>query len=666
MKKDVLISIQSTQQVDGDRDEMELTTFGSYYKKNGKYYIVYQESEATGFEEDTVTTVKVEGENRVTMIRNGLQRSQNADGATCAITVRNTAILSSGCWQRISSPLWMRTAAGLISTIRWISTVRLPVKIQYESMSRSVIENMNNLVSKAMDEVRETVMNALGACIADGSLEAQPLPAFLVEIPADKSHGDFATNVAMVCARVFHKAPRQIAELIKSHLDLQGTCFSSCEIAGPGFINFFLSSNWFANTVEEVLAQGEQYGRSDFGAGKRVLVEFVSANPTGPMHIGNARGGAIGDSLASVLDWAGYCVEREFYVNDAGNQINKFGLSLSLRYQQLYQQGIEMPEGTYLGQDIIDHAKNFAALHGDKYMTVSEEERRKALVDYALPLNIEGLKQDLEKEGALWFKATDFGSEDFVLVRSNGIPTYVVPDIAYHYNKLVTRGFDKAIDVLGADHHGYIPRLKASMQALGVDADKLDAVLMQMVRLVRDGQIIKASKRSGKAITLVTLLDEVPIDAARFFFNLREANSHFDFDLDLAVEQSSQNPVYYVQYAHARICSIVKNLAGEGIAPRTCTTEELSRLSQPEEIELIRHLAGLPNEIIDAAKAYDPARITRYAIELATLFHKFYNACKVKGEEEPLMQARLNLCLAVRIALKNVLTLLKIQAPETM
>ena len=561
---------------------------------------------------------------------------------------------------------------------------------------------MNNLVLKAMDEVRETVMNALGACVADGSLDAQPIPSFLVEIPADKSHGDFATNIAMVCARVFHKAPRQIAELVKSHMDLQGTYFASCEIAGPGFINFFLSPSWFANAVEEVLSQGEQYGRSEFGAGKRVLVEFVSANPTGPMHIGNARGGAIGDSLASVLDWAGYSVEREFYVNDAGNQIKKFGLSLSLRYQQLYQEGIEMPEGTYLGQDIMDHAKNFAALHGDKYMNVSEEERQQALVDYALPLNIEGLKRDLEKyritydtwfrestlhkngaveqiiellkekghtyekEGALWFKATDFGSEDFVLVRSNGIPTYVVPDIAYHYNKLVTRGFDKAIDVLGADHHGYIPRLKASMQALGVDADKLDAVLMQMVRLVRDGQVIKASKRSGKAITLVTLLDEVPIDAARFFFNLREANSHFDFDLDLAVEQSSQNPVYYVQYAHARICSIVKNLAGEGVSPRTCTVEELSALSKPEEIELIRHLASLPNEIIDAAKGYDPARITRYAIELATLFHKFYNACKVKGEEEPLMQARLNLCLAVRVALKNVLTLLKIQAPEMM
>ncbi len=561
---------------------------------------------------------------------------------------------------------------------------------------------MNNLVSKAMDEVRECVIRSLGACVADGCLDSQPLPAFLVEIPADKSHGDFATNIAMVCARVFRKAPRQIAELIQSHMDLQGTYFSSCEIAGPGFLNFFLSEAWFAYTVSQVLKEQEHYGRSEFGSGKRVLVEFVSANPTGPMHIGNARGGAIGDSLASVLDWAGYSVEREFYVNDAGNQIKKFGLSLSVRYQQLYQEGIEMPEGAYLGQDIMEHAKNFAAIHGDKYMAVPEEERQKALVDYALPLNIEGLQRDLEKyrisydtwfrestlhkngavqqiiellkekgytyekEGALWFRATDFGSEDFVLVRSNGIPTYVVPDIAYHYNKLVTRGFDKAIDVLGADHHGYIPRLKASMQALGVNPDKLDAVLMQMVRLVRDGQVIKASKRSGKAITLVTLLDEVPIDAARFFFNLREANSHFDFDLDLAVEQSSQNPVYYVQYAHARICSIVKNLAGEGITPRTCTAEELSLLGKPEEIELIRHLAGLPNEIIDAAKAYDPARITRYAVELATLFHKFYNTCKVKGEEEPLMQARLSLCLAVRVVLKNVLTLLKIEAPETM
>ena len=452
-----------------------------------------------------------------------------------------------------------------------------------------------------------------------------------------------------------------------------------------------------------MLEEKENYGRTDFGGGKRMLVEFVSANPTGPMHIGNARGGALGDGIASVLDWAGYRVDREFYVNDAGNQINKFGLSLDLRYQQLYKDGIEMPEDSYHGQDIIDHTKNFAAIYGDKYMNVSEEERRKALVAYALPLNIEGLERDLAKyrihydrwfresalhadgsvmkvvellkekghtyeaEGATWFKATEFGADkDFVLVRSNGVPTYVVPDIAYHYGKLVTRGYDKAIDVLGADHHGYVPRLKAALQALGVDPDRLDVVLMQMVRLIRDGEVVKASKRSGKAITLVTLLDEVPIDAARFYFNLREANSQFDFDLDLAVEQSSQNPVYYVQYAHARICSILKKLAAEGVSPRKVTREELEALSTAEEIALIRHIARFPAEIIEAAKAYDPAKMTRYALDLATLFHKFYTACKVYGEDESLMQARLALCMAARSALENVLSILKIDAPETM
>ena len=336
-------------------------------------------------------------------------------------------------------------------------------------------------------------------------------------------------------------------------------------------------------------------------------------------------------------------------------------------------------------------------------MNVSEEERRKALVAYALPLNIEGLERDLAKyrihydrwfresalhadgsvmkvvellkekghtyeaEGATWFKATEFGADkDFVLVRSNGVPTYVVPDIAYHYGKLVTRGYDKAIDVLGADHHGYVPRLKAALQALGVDPDRLDVVLMQMVRLIRDGEVVKASKRSGKAITLVTLLDEVPIDAARFYFNLREANSQFDFDLDLAVEQSSQNPVYYVQYAHARICSILKKLAAEGVSPRKVTREELEALSTAEEIALIRHIARFPAEIIEAAKAYDPAKMTRYALDLATLFHKFYTACKVYGEDESLMQARLALCMAARSALENVLSILKIDAPETM
>ena len=450
---------------------------------------------------------------------------------------------------------------------------------------------MANPIFDAKNQCREILLAALDRCIAEGTLPQAEAPEFSVEIPGDSSHGDFAANLAMVSARAFHKAPRMIAEALANAAELTGTAFQKLEVAGPGFLNFTLAPGWFAGVVESVLEEKENYGRTDFGGGKRMLVEFVSANPTGPMHIGNARGGALGDGIASVLDWAGYRVDREFYVNDAGNQINKFGLSLDLRYQQLYKDGIEMPEDSYHGQDIIDHAKNFAAIYGDKYMNVSEEERRKALVAYALPLNIEGLERDLAKyrihydrwfresalhadgsvmkvvellkekghtyeaEGATWFKATEFGADkDFVLVRSNGVPTYVVPDIAYHYGKLVTRGYDKAIDVLGADHHGYVPRLKAALQALGVDPDRLDVVLMQMVRLIRDGEVVKASKRSGKAITLVTLLDEVPIDAARFYFNLREANSQFDFDLDLAVEQSSQNPVYYVQYAHARIC----------------------------------------------------------------------------------------------------------------
>ncbi len=562
---------------------------------------------------------------------------------------------------------------------------------------------MANPIFDAKNQCREILLAALARCVAEGTLPDAAAPEFTVEIPGDSSHGDFAANLAMVSARAFHKAPRMIAEALANAAELSGTAFQKLEVAGPGFLNFTLAPGWFAGVVKAVLEEKEAYGRTDFGGGKRMLVEFVSANPTGPMHIGNARGGALGDGIASVLDWAGYRVDREFYVNDAGNQINKFGLSLDLRYQQLYKDGIEMPEDSYHGQDIIDHARNFAAIYGDKYMHTSEEERRQALVEYALPLNIQGLERDLAKyrihydrwfrestlhadgsvmkvvellkekghtyeaEGATWFKATEFGADkDFVLVRSNGVPTYVVPDIAYHYGKLVTRGYDKAIDVLGADHHGYVPRLKAALQALGVDPDRLDVVLMQMVRLIRDGEVVKASKRSGKAITLVTLLDEVPIDAARFYFNLREANSQFDFDLDLAVEQSSQNPVYYVQYAHARICSILKKLDSQGVAPREVSVEELEALNTIEEIALIRHIARFPAEIIEAAKAYDPAKMTRYALDLATLFHKFYTACKVYGEDEALMQARLGLCMAARSVLENVLAILKIDAPETM
>ena len=557
--------------------------------------------------------------------------------------------------------------------------------------------------AQTVTNLKKAITNAFEKAIAEGLLPQAEIPDFNIETPADRSHGDLATNAAMVSARAFRAAPRKIAETITQNISLEGTNLSKFEIAGPGFINFFYDTSFYAKVLEEINSEGENYGKSDFGKGKKILVEFVSANPTGPMHIGNARGGAIGDSLASVLDAAGYEVAREFYVNDAGNQIEKFATSLEIRYLQLYKDGYVLPEDAYHGQDIIDHAKAFAELNGDKYVESDSADRRKALVDFALPKNIEGLERDLlkyriqydrwfrestlhnngavknivellkskghtyEQDGAVWFKASEFGADkDFVLVRSNGIPTYVVPDIAYHYDKLVTRGYDKAIDVLGADHHGYVPRLKAALTALDVDASKLDAVLMQMVRLLRNGEVYKVSKRSGKAITLVTLLDEIPIDAARFFFNLREANSHFDFDLDLAVEQSSQNPVYYVQYAHARICSILKKFTTEGGTIRTCTAEDYTKLTAAEEIDLINKLSSYGEEIISAAKDYDPSRITRYVYDVAALFHKFYNACRVSSEDESLTQARLALCFATRTVIANVLTMFKITAPETM
>lgn len=561
---------------------------------------------------------------------------------------------------------------------------------------------MSQIVNTAKEQIKNIVLGAAKTAMEKGELPVAELTDFIIEVPSNREHGDYAVNAALAWSKLFRNAPRKIAETLMANADFGGTYIGKYEIAGPGFINFFLSDSYYADIVADIDALGKDYGKSDFGGGKKALVEFVSANPTGPMHIGNARGGALGDCLAAVLEKAGYCVEREFYINDAGNQINKFGLSLDLRYQQIYDSGVEMPEDSYHGADIIAHAEAFAAIHGDKYLSESEEARRKALVDFALPKNIQGLHDDLlkyrieydtwfrestlhasgettriiellkssghtyEKEGALWFKGTDFLSDDFVLVRSNGVPTYIVPDIAYHYNKLVTRGFNKAIDILGADHHGYVPRLKSALIALGVDADRLDVVLMQMVRLVKDGEVIKASKRSGKAITLVTLLEEVPIDAARFFFNLREANSHFDFDLDLAVEESSQNPVYYVQYAHARICSIMRNLADDNITVREPQSSELQLLNTAEERDLIVHLSHLTEEIIVAAKSYDPARMTHYVSDLATKFHKFYNACRVRGIDEPLMMARIKLCKVTGIVIKNVLNMMKIDAPESM
>ena len=563
---------------------------------------------------------------------------------------------------------------------------------------------MSLIVKKAKNQIEELINDAVKTACEKGELEASgELSGFSIEVPANREHGDYAVNAALVWAKAFRLAPRAIAEKILENAETEGTYIERMEIAGPGFINFFLGNEYLADILLDVAEKGAEYGKSDFGKGKRVLVEFVSANPTGPMHIGNARGGALGDCLAAVLEAAGYYTEREFYINDAGNQINKFALSLDIRYRQIFGDPEEMPEDSYHGEDIINHAKAFAEKYGDSFIGKDEAERKKALVDFALPKNIEGLKTDLlkyrieyntwfkesslhqngetdriidllkksgytyEQEGALWFKATDFGCDkDFVLVRANGFPTYVVPDIAYHYNKLETRKFDKAIDILGADHHGYVPRLKAALKALGIDDTRLDAVLMQMVRLVRDGEVIKASKRSGKAITLVTLLDEVPIDAARFFFNLREPNSHFDFDLDLAVSESSNNPVYYVQYAYARICSIMRNLAEEGISAENASKEQLKLLKAPEEKELILHIASFTDEIIQSAKSYDPARITHYVLELATLFHKFYSACRVKNADIDLSRARITLCNDTATVIKNVLDMLKITTPEKM
>lgn len=580
------------------------------------------------------------------------------------------------------------------------------------------------MIELAKQQVKETVMNALGRMVAEGKIEAVPLPAFNVERPADVSHGDFSCNAAMASAKALKSNPRAIGQMIAEAAILDGTAFEKIEVAGPGFLNFFISPAWFNETVGEVISSGSDYGKTELGKGKRVLVEFVSANPTGPMHIGNARGGALGDSLSSVLQYAGYEVEREFYVNDAGNQIEKFGKSLSIRYLQIAdknnadiiasfgndvcagifadEEHFPMPEDVYKGVDIIEHAYNFYKMHKDGFADADEETRKSALVEYALPLNIDGLERDLkkyrivydtwfkestlhangavkqivdmltekgqtyEKDGAIWFKASDFGDDqDRVLVRANGIPTYFVPDIAYHYNKLVTRGFDKAVDILGADHHGYIARMKAALTALGVDANKLDIVIMQMVMLVRNGETVKLSKRSGKAITLSTLLDEVPIDAARFFFNLRDPNTHLEFDLELAIEESSSNPVFYVQYAHARICSILRRMEEEGTGYRNIPVSELN-YSHPAELALIRHIAALPDCINEAAKDYNPSKITKYLCDLAQLFHKFYDNCKIKGEEDNTLQSRLSLCVATKTVFKNLLDLLKVDAPEKM
>lgn len=565
------------------------------------------------------------------------------------------------------------------------------------------MSSMNEIVK---NELRDRLIKSVKRAIEKGELPQGEIPEFIIEVPNDRAFGDYSSNIAMASARVFRKSPRDIANAIVNNLDLYDTYFHSPDVAGAGFINLRLNDAFYADCVKKVLDEQDSYGRSDYGNGKKVMVEFVSANPTGPMHIGNARGGALGDCLAAVLDYAGYDVTREFYVNDAGNQIEKFADSLNARYLQKYlgEDKIEFPEDGYHGDDIKERAAEFAEIHGDKYVEASEEDRKKALTDYALEKNINGLRTDLEryrivydnwffesklhgkdgeiqkvveilknngltyeKEDAVWYKATEFGAtKDDVLIRQNGNPTYFAADIAYHANKFRTREFDWVINVWGADHHGHVARLKGAMDAIGLDGNKLDVVLMQLVRLVKDGEAVKVSKRTGKAITLNNLLDEVPLDAARFLFNMREPNTHLEFDMDLAVQKSSENPVYYVQYAHARICSILKKLEAEGIDIERIDTESLKLLTQSEEHELIRHISELEDTIIDSVRAMDPSRITKYAVDIATLFHKFYNSCRVNCEDKELMNARILLIKSVKTVIANLLSMLKITCPDSM
>ena len=587
----------------------------------------------------------------------------------------------------------------------------------------------------ALAQARTLLTDAVKAAIVDGTLPEAALPDFIVEIPADVKNGDIASNVAMAGARAFHKAPRQIAEAITAKLQLDGSLFDRFEVAGPGFINLFLGQDWFTSVVRAAVANPE-YGRTDAGAGKKYNVEFVSANPTGPMHMGNARGGALGDCLAAVLDWSGYDVTREFYINDAGNQIQKFGKSLAVRYLQKYcgEETFPLPAECYQGGDIKVLAGEFADINGDKYVAacsgLSEEalfeseafaQLKDALVAYALPKNIAALKRDLGKyridydvwfhestlhesgavmavvdkllelgacykaeDGAIMYrsaqyaakygtvnkKKTEDGTEeeakDEVLVRANGIPTYFAADIAYHYNKLATRGFAKAIDVWGADHHGHVARMKGAMDAIGLHGEDLDVVLMQMVNLMRDGQPVRMSKRTGNAITLTDLLEEVPIDSARFLFNMHDAGSGIDFDLDQAVKTDNDNPVYYVQYAHARICSILKKMESEGVQFAGAEKVDATLLTEPSEMDLIRMLAAFPQEIVMAAEKYDPSRINRFVIDLASAFHRFYGSCRIQGADPAVQQARLALCIGVKNAIFNVLTMFKINVPEKM
>lgn len=583
--------------------------------------------------------------------------------------------------------------------------------------------DVSNMIQAARKQVAELTGQAYEKAVAAGLLPAGIQVKATIEIPKDTAHGDYASSFAMAGAKAMHMAPRAIAQILVDHLDLKGSYFQKVEIAGPGFLNFTLGPKWFGDVLAAVETEGVTYGAGNEGCGRKVMVEFVSANPTGPMHMGNARGGVLGDTLANVLRRDGWDTWKEFYVNDAGNQIHKFAVSINARYMQriLGEENFAFPEEGYHGEDIKALAQAIYDAHGESWKDLPEEKRLERLAEYGLSVNIPRMKEDLlkygisydqwffesslhnsgyvaqtvqlltdkgwtyGKDGALWLDTTRLLKEkylregksqeqvdkldlkDDVLRRANGFYTYFAADIAYHRNKLEVRGFDLAINIWGADHHGHVARLQAALDGLGLDGShRLVVVLMQLVNLMQDGKPVRMSKRSGKTIALHDLLDEISVDAARYFFNSRAATTPLDFDLDLAVRQDSENPVYYVQYAHARICSLVARLQEEG--DQVCPAEQVDAglLNGPEELAVLKALAQYPEEIHLAARDYDPSRINRYLVALAGDFHRFYNACRIKGEEPGLLQARLKLADTVRAVLANGLGLLGVSAPEKM
>ncbi len=563
-----------------------------------------------------------------------------------------------------------------------------------DSQASTIIGNIKNTLRQAITAAFEQVR-------ANDQLTYEAMADFLVEVPREAAHGDFSTNAAMMMAKACHKPPRVIAEIITAAIDQKSAGVSSIEIAGPGFINFRMQTDWLNKCLTEIIAAGENFGRSQIGKGHKIQVEFVSANPTGELHMGNARGAAIGDSLATLLDMAGFSVEREFYINDAGNQIEKFALSLEARYLQLLGKNVDFPEDGYHSNDIIRVMEQFISENGDKYLSYEPEIRKPIFAEYALARKIADIKQALadfgvkydvwfsertlhesgavanivkylqdqgwvySKDGALWLDCQRFGEEkDEVLVRANGIPTYFAADIAYHQNKF-QRGFETVIDIWGADHHGHVARMKGAMEAIGYQSKQLEVLLMQFVRLYQNGEILKMSKRTGTYVTLNELVEDVGRDAARFFFVMRSADSLIDFDLDLAKSQTADNPVYYVQYAHARICSILANAATADLSPQADTTK-LSLITEPSELSLIRKLADYPDEVIFAAVNREPQRIATYLQEVAAAFHNFYAHCRVVGEEHDLSLARLSLIQATAQIIKSGLKAIGVSAPEKM